>query len=190
MQAIVAAALEVLSETGNASQLSLRAVATRAKLSLGTIQYYYATKAELLEACLDGFHGRVAELALSHIQIAQESQDGKRFFEDAIRAFYDLCVRERALIRLRLVANLDQGELHPRRQADFMRSLLTQAVGTVKHLIEVPEQEARVAIQAMTAILIRFALLSDSEREHFEGPEAIVEYLIRVGRRMVRPGDG
>ena len=71
-----------------------------------------------------------------------------------------------------------------------MRSLLTQAVGTVKHLIEVPEQEARVAIQAMTAILIRFALLSDSEREHFEGPEAIVEYLIRVGRRMVRPGDG
>ena len=43
MQAIVAAALEVLSETGNASQLSLRAVATRAKLSLGTIQYYYAT---------------------------------------------------------------------------------------------------------------------------------------------------
>ena len=60
--AIVEATLRVLERVGP-EQVSMRKVASEADCSLGTLQYYFVSKSELLEACLDGYYERLSQVA-------------------------------------------------------------------------------------------------------------------------------
>ena len=60
---IVRAALDVLNDVGLPEKLSMRKVASAAEVSPGTIQYYFGSKTDLLEACLDGYYQRLTLLA-------------------------------------------------------------------------------------------------------------------------------
>lgn len=68
-ESVLVAARETLAAAGFAG-LSMRAVATRAGISLGNLQHYYTTREELVEALLefmmDGYQAEIADALQAH----------------------------------------------------------------------------------------------------------------------------
>ena len=193
--AIVDAALSVLDAVGKPSALSLRKVAAQAELSLGTVQYYFRSKAELLEACLDGYYGRMSAL-VGDLIVAGAELEGAQYIEHNTRELFRWARRERGLIKLRMLTNAERGELHPKRQADFMGTLLEQAAQQLLPHVQVGLPDTRLAIQSVSSIVARFALFTDSEIRLLTGAagaearDAVEDYVVRAARRLLRPLDG
>lgn len=191
---IVAAALDALEETGRPDELSMRKVATRADVSIGTIQYYFTSKSELLEACLDGYYARLNEAAQALIVSANE-RAGRELIEHSTRSMVRWAWRERALIKLRLSTNAMRGELHPQRQEEFMGMLIRHVAELLKPHVQVEESDARMSIQALTSIIVRLILLSDAEFAALTGEpatnsqEVIEQFLVRAATRLLQPVD-
>ena len=192
---IVDAALELLAECA-APAPSLRKVAKKANVSLATIQYYFGSKEELLEACLDGYYGRLTAAGGELMALAEQGATGRALIEQAVGALYDFHYRERAMMALRVATNAQRGELHPRRQVEFMAGLAVQAARAMQPHVEVELMDARFSVQAVATMIVRFVLMSDSELTHLTGLEgeasraAARDYVVRAARRLVRPSDG
>ncbi|MEM9074419.1 MAG: TetR/AcrR family transcriptional regulator [Myxococcota bacterium] len=193
---IVAAALEEVRASTPRNAISMRKVAERAELSLGTIQYYFERKEDLLEACLNGFYERLGQVAVRVIQETASGSvpAGRPTTENAVRTFYRFVCEEHALIELRLVTNAMRGELHPQRQPDFLGDIIGEAARAAAKHVQVDELDTRMATQAISSTLVRFALMSESERRFLTGKdtsdEEFEELVIRMACRLVRPGDG
>ncbi len=197
MAKILEAALAILREQGEPKPPALRSVARRADVSLGTIRYYFDTKDELLEACLDGYYERLAALGMELVGASVDATDGRKLIEETTRTLFRFIYEERSLVQLRVATNSVRGELHPRRQRDFMGAFIQEAGKAMARFVEVDELDARLSIQAVSTMVVRFALLSDSEREWLTGvddPDAarqeVEDFVVRASRRLVRPGDG
>lgn len=193
---IVDTTLEMLQEAGTETP-SLREVAQRAKLSLGTIHYYFDNKEELLEACLDGYYARLVKLGQElATQTSEQGLVGREMVEHVARSLYRFVCQERALVAVRIRTNARRGELHPRRQPDFMGAIIEQAATILGPHIEVDALDARLSVQALSTTMVRFALLSDEELTWVTGlqgaaaREVLEDYIVRAARRLVRPSDG
>lgn len=190
---IIQAALDVLHQAGDPQSMSLRVVAAQAGVSSSTIQYYFATKEDLLEACLDGYYERLGELGQALIQAAAESTDPTAYVEASVRELFRFAVAERALIALRLSINTTRRELHPRRQPEFMGSMVRAAAAALAPHVEIDEHDARMAIHAMSVIVVRFALFSESELSALGAdlntldPRWIEDHVARIAIRLVKP---
>ena len=194
---IVSATLELLDELGSADSVSLRKVASRAEVSLGTIQYYFENKDTLLEACLDGYYARLTKVVNDLIRWKTNGTlTGAPLLDHASRELYRWARRERGLLALRMSTNAQRGELHERRQSQFMGTLISQVVAALAEHITIPEHEARIAIQFLATSLTRAVLFSDAEVEVLTdstGDEArtrIEDFFVTTVRRVLRPGEG
>ncbi len=197
MAKILGAALDILREDVGPKPPPLRAVARRANVSLNTIRYYFDTKDELHEACLDGYYERLTALGMRLAASSATSTDARTFIEDSARALFRFVYEERNLVKHRLATNSVRGELHPRRQRDFMGAFIGEAGKALDRFIEVDALDARLSIQAVASMIVRFALLSDSERgwltsmeDQEASKQAVEDYVVQTARRLVRPGDG
>ncbi|MEM9187733.1 MAG: TetR family transcriptional regulator [Myxococcota bacterium] len=189
---IIVAALEVLAEADSPSKLSVRKVAARAEVSLGTIQYYFPTKDSLLEACLDGYYERLALLGQKIVAGATSpAADKAAYIEASVRELYRFVRRERVAVGLRMATNTTKGQLHPQRQAEFMGSAIQAAATALTPFVDIEELDVRLSIQAMASILVRMALMSDTEIQHLtdldgeEARNAIEDYVVRAAKRLV-----
>ena len=126
----------------------------------------------------------------------QEAERGRDFIERSVRTLYRFAWRERGLLRLRMASNAERGELHPRRQRDFMGELVKEAAGVLSAHVEVDELDTRLAAQGLASMAVRYALMSDSEVQWLTDlePDAardeVEEFMVRAGRRLLRPSDG
>ena len=189
---IVAAALALLAEVDNPSQVSMRKVGVRADVSLGTIQYHFANKDALLEACLDGYYERLGALVQGIIVGANDpSTNRDTFVAESVRVMYRFVRRERAALTLRMLTNTTQGELHPKRQSEFLGPILAAGTDALRPFANVADLDLRLSIQAMATMLMRFALLSETEvanitgLESSEARDAVEEYVVRAACRLV-----
>ena len=189
---IVAAALALLAEVDNPSQVSMRKVAVRADVSLGTIQYHFANKDALLEACLDGYYERLSALVQGIIVEANDpSTNRDTFVGESARLMYRFVRRERAALTLRMLTNTTQGELNPKRQSEFLGSFIALGAAALRPFADVEDLDLRLSIQGMSTMLMRFALLSDTEIANVTGLEAdeargeVEEYVVRAACRLV-----
>ncbi len=191
--AIVAAALDVLAEHGHPDQVSLRQVAKLADVSLGTIQYYFASKARLLEACLDGYYSRMAALLSRLAKKSDSFTSSRAFVEDIAREVYGWARRERGLIALRVATNTTRGELHPERQANVMGTMSREVAKWLAPHVDLDELETRLAVQSVGSIMSRMAMLSDSELENLTGLPAaearaqVEEHVVEATCRLLCP---
>ncbi len=197
MAKVLDAALAIVRDQGEPKPPPLRQVAKRAGVSIGTIRYYFDTKDELLEACLDGYYERLAALGTRLVGAAREATEPREFIEESTRELYRFIYSERNLAKLRVATNSARGELHPRRQRDFMGAFIQEASKALARFVEVDDLDTRLSIQAVSTTTVRFALLSDSERAWLTGIEdtdaakqAVEDFVVRAARRLVRPGDG
>ncbi len=193
-EAIVEATLALLDEVGRVEGVSLRKVAARANVSLGTIQYYFENKDTLLEACLDGYYARMT-VVVNELMADMAEREGVELLEHASRTLFRWAMRERGLLALRMSTNAQRGELHTSRQTAFMGTLISQAAKAIEKHITISESEARIAIQFFASMLTRAVLFTDSEVEVLTdstGDDArmrVEDFFVATVRRVLRPGE-
>ena len=193
--AIVAAALDVLAEHGHPDQVSLRQVARAASVSLGTIQYYFVNKNELLEACLDGYYLRMSSLLsrLAGMAGRDDFESSSAFVEEVAREAFQWARSERGLIALRVATNTTRGELHPERQANVMGTMNREVAKWLAPHVQLDDLQTRLAIQSASAIMSRMAVLSTSEAENLtgaSGPRALAlieDHVVDATCRLLSP---
>ena len=173
--------------------VSLRDVASRAGISVGTLSYYFKTKEELWEACLDGYYERLnaktAELLtiLSSVELTLSQR-----IDAGVRGIYRFSLAERVPLRLRRVSNAYRGSLHPSRQLHVLGPTLDGVTSALEALLENAPNDIRLCVQSMTFVVMRYVLLSDAELMVVTGldsvehaHQAVEDHVAAAALRMV-----
>ncbi len=190
-----AARLVLLEQDGIRLEGPMRHIAEVAGVSLGTLQYYFPSRDELLEVCLDDYYVRLEALAASLAQEAVASGlDREAFVRRAARAFYTFGRAEQPALRLRAWLNARQGALPDHRAQNVRDSTLDHIGPLLAVALGIPELEARLAIQTMTFVVMQYALLDPPALERITGPgapaEALPDHVADVAVRLVFPARG
>jgi AcrR family transcriptional regulator len=192
VDSIITAALAVIAESRRVDDLSLRQVAQRAEVGLSTVQYYFATRDALLEACLDGYHQRLVALANELSASLEQAGDGRAAqLEKTVRAFFRFALREKTLIQLRVSTTLTHREQRTLARDELGAMIIREAANTLAPHTGATVLEARFAIHAMSAMIVRCALSSDVEVKTLtdlplpEAHDAIEDQLVRAARRLL-----
>lgn len=188
---ILAAALAEIRAAELPTEISMRQVAEGAGVSLGTLQYYFAKKADLLEACLDDYHHRLQAVVKGLMESAFASDPplaGRKLIEPAVRAFYRFTRENRGLLHLRLITNVMNGEMPERRRNSMMSHQIGAAVSVLSPQVAVASGDIALSVQLFAVGLTRVALMSEDEREALMGTtdEASFEdFLVRMAFRLL-----
>jgi AcrR family transcriptional regulator len=165
---IMCAARELLEERGP-DAVSLRGVARRAKMSVGTVSYYFASRDELVETCLDAHYDRLTEIATRHLDLLTAGKTFEDTIRDAAKELYFFAFDERALVRLQLASHAERGGLPPDRIQNFHRRTFQAISKRAGPLIAHPRPW--LAIQTLVYAVVRFATLSSEERRLYTSAE-------------------
>lgn len=190
---ILTAARTLLEENGPEA-LSLRGVARHAKMSAGTVSYYFASLEELCEACLDEHYARLAAVAKQHLDEIGKGKPIRDVLQGAARELYAFAVSERALLRLQLATHAQRGGLRARRREGHVGPLL-RAVGD--NLVPFASlKHPSLKIQTLVYASMRFATASPEERCLFAGvsddSEAnriIADHIAELAMLLLLPAD-
>lgn len=193
---IVSAAREELAcdgEASGANDLSLRQVARRSGVSLGTIHYYFETREALLEACLDVYYESLRDLAtdLATQLGAATRENGREVIANGLRRMYRFGHAERAHLKLRALTNSRRGHLHPQRDAHERGPYLEAFSQIIVRLVDVDASAVRMTFQTMSFVIMQYVLLTDAEIEQIVGAggeagrQAIEDHVVTVGCRLV-----
>jgi len=189
---ILSAALAEIGATDPPTKVSVRKVAERAGVSLGTLQYYFKKKDDLLEACLDDYYQRLRQIVTELMQTAVASDPplaGRAFIEPAVRAFHRFTRENRGLLHLRLITNVVNGELPERRRNSMLGQQLGSAVKRIAPGVGIPNEDIALTVQLFAISLSRVALMSDDERELLMGStddQVHEDFLVRMAFRMLQ----
>tara|TARA_B100001750_G_scaffold237761_1_gene243366 strand:+ start:3926 stop:4534 length:609 start_codon:yes stop_codon:yes gene_type:complete len=140
---------------GGDSALSYRTIARKAGLSSGTVSYYFASRAALLEAALDRHHARVAELLSPFLDKAGLGPG------PLARRLTKYAFANQGDIRLRLSAWVESWSLPATRRANVDQVL--RRIGERFPLDRWTKEEQRVIVQSLGWGAQRFAALTDEE---------------------------
>jgi AcrR family transcriptional regulator len=165
---IMQAAHALLEESGP-DAVSLRGVARRAKMSVGSVSYYFASRDELVETCLDEHYGRLSAIATRHLDELATGKPIEAVMRDAARELYFFAFEERALVRLQLASHVEHGGLPPERIQSFHRRVFEAIAKRAGPLIAHPRPW--LAIQTLVYAVVRFATLSSFERRLYTSTE-------------------
>ncbi|MDI1446676.1 TetR/AcrR family transcriptional regulator [Polyangium sp. 6x1] len=190
---IVSAARQELVETDDGDvDVSVRQVATRAGVSLGTIHYYFPTKESLLEACLDTYYERFGALVVELAPLTTQT-DTRAGIEQAVRRIYCFAVAERQSLKLRAKLNAELGRLEPQRARHVRGPMLDGFASLIGNMGGLGVAEARLTIQTMTGVIMHLALLADADLEQIAGAggeagrRIVEDHVARVALRLVFP---
>lgn len=193
-QKIVDAALEVMANDENDGiDVSLRDVATRAGVSLGTIHYYFATREALFEACLDGHYAGLDALVqeLGGEVARSEPKPNRALLESCLRRIHRFALQQRPRLRLRAATNAARGFLHPERQMRVRGPYLDGFAALLEPRVDVDRESVRKVIQSMTYLVTQYVLLTDPELEQIvgargdEGRQRVEDHLAEVTLRLL-----
>ena len=193
---IVSAAQHELVETDEGEiDISLRRVATRANVSLGTIHYYFPAKEKLLEACMDAYYMRLSALVvkLAPLVTVATQTDARSVIEQAARRLYGFAVSERHSLKLRAKLNAQLGCLEPQRARQVRGPMLDAFASLLGSMGGLCVPEARLTIQTMTGLIMHFALLADTDLEQIAGAggeagrRIVEDHVARVALRLLFP---
>jgi AcrR family transcriptional regulator len=119
---ILEAARTILQRDG-VSQLTFRAVAREAGISVGTLAYYFESRAKLLETLLDAHHDEFGKMAQSVLELKKDEIEENL---ETIRALVRYAFDRQADNRLRIATWMVEWKIPPDR-ADSSSALLHRA---------------------------------------------------------------
>ncbi len=163
------------------ANLSYRTIAKRAGLSSGTVSYYFTSKAALLEAALDPYHGGLAELLRPWLRRGAPNPGSMS------RRLVRYLFRNGDDVRLRLAAWVESWGLPEDRLADVDRWLTL--VGDAPWMAQWSRNEKRVVIQSLVWAAQRFAALSEHERSVIVGVDDPAEAEAIVTETLAKLAD-
>ncbi|MEZ4219902.1 MAG: TetR/AcrR family transcriptional regulator [Polyangiaceae bacterium] len=161
-QALVDSAVEVLRQHGP-KQVTLRRVSDHSGLSMGTITYYFATRIELVEACLDVHYDRVK------LAIAEFHRDWSEAPADAsilrrhVAHLVDIAFADRIFLQLRASSLGELHRYHSGRLNQHLLPALDLAVQDLAKALGVKSTDVRLAALTCNYAIARYAMLTDEE---------------------------
>lgn len=183
---ILEAALAELNTSSKRSSLSMRAVARRASVSLGSIYYYFQSKKGLLEACAAR---RNADL---NARLGAVLDNSMRVDDRTSGAFLDRMVRciFRFLNAERLALSATEGEepsgadLVRRQLVIDAHDLREQLARRVHHRLGRTHPELRLSLDALVCCLTHFALWHPQPLASNQKTE---DFLVRMAKELLGP---
>lgn len=174
---ILAVASVLFAERG-AGQVSIRAIAKDAGVSLAMVHHYFGSKDDLYAACVDSMYTQLAELR-GTIEAALLSGLGaqpklhlvshgaappttpRTAIDRAVRTCYRFALEHENQLRLVMRTVIDEGEIPAERRDEVLIPFLAQAgplFATGR-----PLTATRLALQSVVFLIVRFALSSNDE---------------------------
>lgn len=149
-EAIRRAALALLQEEGQEA-VSVRRVAERAGVGMGTLRYYFPRREDLTEACFDLYHEQLLALQEQMAERLRGAADPVAAVADVVRMTYRILLAQPHVHRLRVMTSIQHGELSEQRRHSVRRPFLDN---TAKVLAEVTGMGAE-RLRMMTDTIIR-----------------------------------
>lgn len=143
--------------------LSLRRVAARAELSLGTVTYHFASKEELLEACLDRLYAELAGQRDRFVSAALEARSLEDLIPRLISEMFYFGRQHHRLLRLRMMTLLSAGKLSTSRLELFHEPMLEMTAQALAASSALDIDAARLTMQSFVFLVARYAVMSDEE---------------------------
>lgn len=191
---LAAARTVLLDEEGIHLERPMRRIAEVAGVSLGTVQYYFPSRDQLLEVCLDEYYVRLEALAGRLAAEAPSGVEGREpYARGAAIALYRFARAERPTLRLRAWINARHGALPPHRAQHVRDASLDLTGALLAGALGIREVDARLAVQTMTFVVMQYALLDEDSLQRIVGrdasPSAVEAHVADVAIRLVRPAE-
>lgn len=185
---VVAAATELLDEMP-VSKISMRQVAQRAGVSLGTVTYHYRSRHDLLEDCLEPFNQTLLRALADSRTALSEGRPVAEHGVSLLRRLYPELLTMRTLVRLRLIRTLEEDQ-HPHRHDRVLRRPFLRLAGDSTRLLPA---RARLVMAALAAVVARFVSLPAHELLELTGQDTlaaaeddVLDGLVYITERLLR----
>ncbi|MFT5354534.1 MAG: AcrR family transcriptional regulator [Polyangiales bacterium] len=163
--------------------LSIRRVARDAGVSVGTVQYYFASSAELLEAVTEPWHRGVREAFSGCVAELAEGADAVERLIDLSLEVYELARLHRPLLAARRTDTNERGHVAPRHAGSLDRWLERGSQFASERLGGTPF-EWRLNLQGVEFLVLGFASTHAEEFQREEHIGAIKSFLRMTFREM------
>ncbi|MFK7999125.1 MAG: TetR/AcrR family transcriptional regulator [Polyangiales bacterium] len=163
--------------------LSIRRVARDAGVSVGTVQYYFATSAELLDAVTEPWHRGVREaFSASMMDITGGADAVERLIELGVEV-YELARLHRPLLVARRTDTNERGHVAPRRAGSLELWLDKGSQLAAQHVGGTPF-EWRMKLQCVEFVVLGFASTQVDEFQDEANLDAVKSFLRETFRKL------
>jgi len=168
------AASQLFAESGP-DGASVRKIAAKAGVSLGTVGLYFGNKQGLYEACIEAMYDELETLR-SAFEGALEREVSPHVLADRlVRAGFRILRRRQLAVRLFMRTVVAQGEAEAQIRERRQRPLLDQLSADVAGYLGASPQAIRLPLQTLMASMGRYALSSERELRLMTGLDAEVD---------------
>lgn len=154
---IVNAMNELICEKSPA-EVSLRQVARRIDLSVGTIHHYFSSKEELIRACIDRYYARVGAHHSRLLAEAPKLKSPVEVIRLAVGETYRFAFAERAALRMRMSTILPTGTVEADIFTGEQLPFLDWAVAYFQPRTSLSAERIRFATTTIIHLIIRYAI--------------------------------
>lgn len=174
---ILSAALEVLDRKGPA-HVGIRAIAQRAKVSVGLVHHYFTSKDGLLEACVRKLYEALLEVEAEERAGLTEGELGEALAH-ATRRGYRIACQNRVLVRVVMRIVAERGGLPKTLRGTVQDRFLDGWSRIVSERTQRPMWEVRAQIHTVSSMTGRYAAASKAELASILGEPDLEEEELR-----------
>jgi AcrR family transcriptional regulator len=149
--------------------VSVRDVAAHAGVSLATVHHYFGTKDRLYQASVEAMYEELQGLLENLDPSTIEGEDRATTLATLVSGAFVFARQHRETLRLLMRSVLDQGELSEPLRERFQLPTLLQGAALLHRLTGVSALKARLSLQSLVHVVLRYALSSDRELEALTG---------------------
>lgn len=191
-QRILSSACDLLA--ADSSNFSLRAVARGADVSIGTLQYHFADKQTLEDACIDTVYDTFRGLATTLGAKLAESASKEQLIAGAVSFGFAYARANQPFIRILEASIVKNGGLDLSRNSSTQQPFLTGAGRLAAADLDLPLHEVQLRLNSMVMLVGRYSVLSEeSMAVLFEAQpgksvvETVEAHLISMAKLLLLP---
>ena len=143
--------------------VSLDTIAEKAGVTKKTLYYHFASKEELLEACLDRLYAELAGQRDRFVSAALEARSLADLIPRLISEMFYFGRQHHRLLRLRMMTLLSAGKLSTSRLELFHEPMLEMTAQALAASSALDIDAARLTMQSFVFLVARYAVMSDEE---------------------------
>ncbi len=166
--------------------ISMRQVAQRAGVSVGTVSYHFSDKEDLLEECLDPFYEELDALWQSTVKRLASDDPRHEVATDFLEHLFDMLRCHRNLLRVRLTLAMGRGYVPHRR----LEQHLFRYVKEAQPLLGLEGRALGIRFNALYVMLVRHCTMSKEEWFSLTGTQDVEQAAVILRGALVDAGLG
>lgn len=187
---ILSCACELLSESNG--DFSLRAVARKSQVSIGTLQYHFADKGTLVDACIDTVYLTISELAPTFAAQLTATENVEELIAEAVHFAFGYAREHRPYIRILEASSVQNGGLDLKRSQNTQQPFIDNISALLSSQLPESQQEIRLRLNSIVLLLGRYSIMEESSLLDIFTPEegktvfgTVEEHIVSMARRLL-----